>query len=89
MGDTPLAIGMIGARETEDAPISRWIASQMNSNFWPPNGLIVVNPLQQHRILETGADGPDVVVDTVGPLIGGQIGFAHDKAPCTNFGVNA
>src|SRR5690625_5030635 len=47
-----------------------------------PERTDVVHALQQHSILQAGADGAGVVVDQLGQLIGGQVSIAHDYAPC-------
>ena len=40
-------------------------------------GAEVVGPFQQDGVLEPVPDGPDVVVDTFGQLLGGKVRFAH------------
>lgn len=40
-------------------------------------GSDVVNTLQQHRVFQTGTDGPGVVVDSGSQFVGGQVSLHH------------
>ena len=47
----------------------------------------VVNTLEKHAVLQLVADRARIVMDTLGQLIGGQVGIAHDVTPMLIDGI--